>query len=251
MISDSTDCLPDSARRKSWKFDDFKRKNSPDFGKRPDLRRFSMGRHNQSRTGSCVANAVVKAMEIRRVIVEGKQAHHDLSRLALYYWTREIQRRHDPTKDDRGTRINRACDAARKYGVPLESKWPFIPELVFTRPTDKVMEGAVKIGAHYRINRIPRRRSKEVIRALRMGYPVVFGCATGENWHNYRAGDVLGPVKRKDRRGRHATVLVGWDGENFIGENSWGPFWGDRGFYRASPSLIENWHSNDFWVIID
>jgi C1A family cysteine protease len=247
------DCLPDDNRKSAWRFEDFREKNGEgvDVGKYPDLRRFSIGRHHQSQTGSCVANAIVKAIEIRRVLMHGESAHRDLSRLALYYWARHIQRRHDPSEDDNGTRIGRACDAAREYGIPLESDWPFRDDLLFEQPDEKAMMSAVKIGAHYRINRIPRRRKSEVIRALRMGYPVVFGCAVGKNWHSYRPGEVLGPAKRKHRTGRHATVIVGWDGENFIGENSWGESWGDDGCYRASPSLIRSWFSNDFWVIVD
>lgn len=249
----SVDCLPDDNLESAWRFEDFREKKGAgvDLGKHPDLRRFSIGRHDQSGTGSCVANAIVKAMEIRRVILHGESAHRDLSRLALYYWARHIQRRHDPSRDDNGTRINRACDAARKYGVPLESEWPFREDLLFERPDESAMQGAVKIGAHYRINRIPRRRVAEVVRALRMGYPVVFACDVGKNWHSYRAGDVIGPVKRRHREGRHATVLVGWDGSHFIGENSWGEWWGGKGFYRASPSLVRSWLSNDFWVIVD
>ncbi|MHC4779992.1 MAG: hypothetical protein ACYTFG_15580, partial [Planctomycetota bacterium] len=44
-----------------------------------DLREFSSARHDQKKTGSCVANAVVKALEIKRIMEHGREAHVDLS----------------------------------------------------------------------------------------------------------------------------------------------------------------------------
>jgi len=61
-------------------------------------------------------------------------------------------------------------------------------------------------------------------RALNAGNPVVFGTATGSNWNQYKAGDVL--TKPDEIKGRHATCLVGYEDGKFVGENSWGDRWG-------------------------
>src|SRR5574343_112600 len=69
-----------------------------------DLRPYSSPVQDQGSTGSCVANSLVKALEIKRIIKKGHVAHVDLSRLGLYYNARE---RMNPSevKKDSGTYI--------------------------------------------------------------------------------------------------------------------------------------------------
>ena len=50
-----------------------------------DLRQYTSPRHNQYNLGSCVAQSVVKALEIKRIKEHGHAKHVDLSVLALYY----------------------------------------------------------------------------------------------------------------------------------------------------------------------
>jgi C1A family cysteine protease len=81
----------------------------------------------------------------------------------------------------------------------------------------------------------------DVIASLAVGSPVVFGTVVGDNWLNYGPGEVLQKVDGVVR-GRHATVLVGWQpdlyGGCFIGENSWGTSFGEDGFYYIAPEVI-------------
>jgi hypothetical protein len=103
-----------------------------------------------------------------------------------------------------------------------------------------------KITAFYKIRSTGQDRVAAVIQCLRAGNPVVFGTATGDNWHGYAKGQVLGlPAKET---GRHATVLLGYTGGRFIGENSWGTGWGDNGFYLMDPAVVASPESSDFWV---
>lgn len=85
-----------------------------------DLRPHTSPRHNQRSLGSCVAQAVVKALEIKRIIKHGKENHVDLSTLMVYYLARNLM---DPkeTHLDSGTYISHACDAIRRYGVAEDS----------------------------------------------------------------------------------------------------------------------------------
>jgi C1A family cysteine protease len=106
-----------------------------------------------------------------------------------------------------------------------------------------------KISAYYRITNMGGDRVTSVIDALRAHHPVVYGTDVGDNWLDYRAGQVL---QRSDTPvGGHATHLVGWDERLgvFIGENSWGTRWGDNGWYLIAPEAIADPSSRDFWVI--
>lgn len=57
---------------------------------------------------------------------------------------------------------------------------------------------------------------------------------TMAEWLDYAGGYALGPCPEGETLGGHATVLLGVQGGNFIGENSWGRGWGmDEGYGTA------------------
>lgn len=212
-----------------------------------DLRPFTSPRHNQGSTGSCVANATVKALEIKRIQKYGREAHVDLSRLAVYYLARELMLPSETHLDD-GTNIGLAFDVLRRFGVCPEADWPFDTAKLTTPPSWKAMRNAYqnKIQAFYRIRSTGNNRVDEVIRCLQAGNPVVFGTVVGSNWFNYQKGQVL---KLPDKvEGSHATVIVGFENGLFIGENSWGSGWGNDGFYFMAPEVLSSDKSRDFWV---
>lgn len=228
-----------------------------------DLRPFSPPtRHNQRITNSCVLQAMIRALEIKRIQKYGPAAHVPLSTLAPYYLSRELMTPSETSNDD-GTFVSMAAEVIRRFGVCTEASWPFAEadgtaldrtnsrSHLYTPPTWGAMRGAYvhKISAWYRINSQGDARVQDVITALAAGNPVVYGTQIGAAWQDYQAGQVLGlPTSPK---GRHATVLEGWDLalSVFNGENSWGDDWGDRGFYLASPEVIASPMSDDFVVM--
>ncbi len=227
-------------------------------GRASDLRGFSLSRHDQLRTSSCVANATVKALEIKRVMQHGPAAHLDLSRLAVYFLAREMM---DPseTGSDAGTYVSLAADAIRRFGVCRENQggsddkafWPFSEESVNNSPPWLAMREAYlhKISAWYAIQSSGSSRVDDVITALAAGNPVVYGTKVGRQWQTYD-GAILGV--QGDIIGGHATCLVGWDpaGGFFWGENSWGNEWGPYdGFYKMSPEVVADASSSDFVVM--
>lgn len=213
-----------------------------------DLRPFSSPRHDQGATGTCVAQAAVKALEVLRI----KQglSHFDLSRLAVYYLARELMTP-PRTKVDSGTYVSLAFDVIRRFGVPPEADWPWDLSKMHTSPSWAAMRAArpYRVSSHFRIRSKGVTRVKDVQQALRAGYPVVFGTAVGKNWHDYKRGSAPLGVPQK-KTGNHATVLLGWDGKHFIGENSWGMRWGEDGFYYMTTNVISSSQSSDFWVAV-
>jgi len=211
-----------------------------------DLRPFSTYREDQKRTNSCVAQSLTKALEVRHVIEQDEDIQ--LSAMYLYYVTR--QRMNPPeTNKDFGTYIWLAADTIRTLGVCREDLWPYRAKSVFEHPNWGVMRNAYehRIKGHYKITSIGSTRVRAVQLALTNQYPVVFGAHIGANWTRYKGG-VIEPVGKAKTIGGHAMVLLGWDGENFIGENSWGEGWGERGWFRCSPQVIKE--AFDLWVIV-
>ena len=211
-----------------------------------DLRPFTSPRHNQRSTSSCVAQSTVKALEIKRIMDKGRDAHIDLSRLAVYYLARELMFPKETDKDD-GTYISHAFDVMRRFGVPPEADWPWDPAAIFEAPSWSAMRKAYvsKIDSFYKIRSTGQARVDMVVEALQANNPVVFGTNVDRSWTRYRKGDVLDPVSNDDRT---ATVLVGIKDGLFIGENSWGNNWGDDGFYLMDPATIASSVTKDLWV---
>ena len=217
------------------------------------MREFSVERHNQLQTGSCVAQSIVKALEVLRARNLGVEAHVDLSRSALYYLTRELMGPPHHKVDD-GSYISTAARVLKNTGICRENPisptdrqfWPFDVSRINNSPSVMAMRGAYmnKISSFYAIHETGEKRTQRVIQALAAGNPVVFGTKVYQNFQDYRGGT----WERNSGAilGGHATCLLGWDGKNFIGENSWGPFWGDGGYYYASPKIIESSESSDF-----
>jgi C1A family cysteine protease len=216
-----------------------------------DLRPYSAARQNQITTSSCVAHAVIKALEIKRCMKYGLAAHVDLSVLDLYYGARDLMTPKETDRDE-GTQIYLACDVLRRYGVCREVMHPFKEENLYRPPPILATREAFmnKIDSHYKIMSTGWDRVDDVIAALRSGNPIAFGTMVGENWMNYtNDSEPLRPVKWEDAKGRHATCLVGYVDGKFITENSWSEFWGDNGFGWLQPEVIADDQSKDFWVI--
>ena len=226
-----------------------------------DLRPFSSPRHDQGQTGTCVAQATVKALENleRQHICQeqgippaqlGASGHKNLSVLALYYLCRE-QMNPSQVMNDSGTRPSIACDCLHRFGVCTDDEWPYDLSKLYQSPSVMAMRDAYihKVSAYYRITETGHDRVQSVTDALRANHPVIFGTTIGEDWQDYKAGQVLQLPSNPE--GGHSTHLVGWDNSRgvFIGENSWGMDWGDEGFYLLAPEVVANDISLDFWVI--
>lgn len=242
----------DEDNPKHWGFDRCRATLSAvSSGKSADLRPFTSPRHNQFRTGTCVAQSSIKALEIKRIMKYGLDRHVDLSRLSVYYLARELMNPPETNKD-KGTFVSLAADALRRWGVCPESEWPFDETKLYIPPTWMAMRTAYlhKISAWYKIYSKRQDRVDDVIIALRSGNPVVYGTMVDKQWFSYDGSTPIN-VLNGVVKGGHATVLVGWDDDKslFIGENSWGTGWGIDGFYEMRPEVITSSDSSDFVVM--
>lgn len=208
-----------------------------------DLRDYASSVADQGQTGSCVAQAVVSALELKRNMAG--LPHIDLSVSGLYYACRS---RMNPRQEhvDEGTYIWLACKTLKDIGIAPDSYWPFDPDRLFTNPGIDYWEKCAvhQISSYKKITSTGTARVLDIKAALLSGNPVVYGLDVGSDWDRYRSG-TLG-IESKPRGG-HATTLLGHNGSEFIGMNSWGPYWGLNGFYRISEEAIAGCFNP--WVI--
>ena len=220
-----------------------------------DLRPFSVGRHDQKHLGSCVAQSVVKALEIKRV-QQGKK-HIDLSVLHLYYLARERMSTR-PVHRDTGTQISLACESLRKQGVCTDKLWPYDTSKFDHSPSLMAMRESFvnKIDSYYRITSKGKDRINDILLHLHSGNPVAYGTALNKYFFNVDKHSVVGECTGRVK-GRHAMCIVGWlpdhEGGCFVIENSWGGgnSWGDDGFFYASPDHLMDDQARDIWAIAE
>jgi C1A family cysteine protease len=213
-----------------------------------DLRKWCPPVENQRELGSCVANATVGALELRRMY--GGMPHVDLSRLFVYFNARLA---HQATNIDDGTYIRIALQSLSKMGVCPEDLCPYDTSKVFIRPSWKAYRKAYayKIDKYYRIASKGEARIDDVLAALSCHHPVIFGAKVWKYFKKISAdGEVPMPHLNDALEGTHAMLIVGCkkSERKLIVRNSWGPSWGDGGYCYMRYDYLDVSDADDFWT---
>lgn len=213
-----------------------------------DLRPFSISRHDQGQTESCVANSTCKALSIKYAEKYGIENNIEFSRLDIYYGAR-AEMNPPQTHLDNGTNISLAMDVLRRFGICKESEWPFdiskinIPTSIMATRQSFLN----KISGHFKIDSSGNQLIDDIILNLKNKNPVVFGMDVGSEFQSY--GPTSDPInKLTNPSGGHATVIIGYLNGCFLCENSWGNQFGQNGFYFIDPTFLASVGS-DFWVM--
>ena len=210
-----------------------------------DLRRYTGSVENQLQTSSCVANATISALEL---LLEKAGKFTDLSRLFNYYNIREdyINLR----GIDGGAYLSDGFKSVAKSGVCTEQTWAFDQTKVNTKPSDTAFTEAElrkvtryeRVGNFSIMSPVDDAYSIDMIKAtLAMGYPVTIAMIVNGTIFNltgkldteecmYRYPVSQYPDTQRPSAGGHAMLVVGYNTDGFIIENSWGPGWGDQGY---------------------
>lgn len=240
-------------RRYTWKPD------LPDFRDHPferpmgvlpshvDLRPICSPIEDQGNLGSCVAQAVVGALEYLDKRDDGH--YRNLSRLMLYREARKID---GVLNEDSGTSIRAGVKAAAKVGTCLERLWPY-RIAKFRDPPSKAAYGDAE---NHRIKEYQRLRSLDDLRAaLASGLPVAFGMTVYESFESAKVeqtGVVPMPKDSEQILGGHAILAVGYDDptRRLICRNSWGARWGMAGNFTLPYAYVDSRDlSDDYWVV--
>lgn len=214
-----------------------------------DLRKNCPGIYNQQELGSCTANAIAAAYEFDEI----KQNENNIfipSRLFIYFNERNME---NTVSSDSGASIRDGIKSINKYGVCTEQLWPYDISKFTEKPTDECYTEAKKhISVKYhRINQ----NLDDFKSCLKEGYPFVFGFVVYDSFETEevaQTGKMIMPSQSETPLGGHAVMAVGYNetDEVFIVRNSWGPEWGDKGYFYMPYEYMTNIDlCSDFWTV--
>lgn len=239
------------------------------FPIRTDLKPEVYEVEDQGTVGSCTCNSSVSACE------NLKPASY--SRLFPYWVTRNtIENR--PGQEG-ATSLRDALRALSHFGTPLESQWAYDVTKVDVEPDAAAYAAALtlRITRYERIfvpapGYISPRTSdwqtpfeQAIKSALSEKLSVVFACLVGEQirgltgpWQTHKMAVVDNANGTNPKIGGHAIEIIGNDDSilypcpgmvengSWLVQNSWGPAWGDGGFFgypyaALASDVIEAW----------
>jgi C1A family cysteine protease len=222
--------------------------SSTDLPQLIDLRKFCPPVEDQLNTNSCVANAVVGALEFHQL--KAGLPLTDISRLFVYYNARSLS---DAEGQDTGSFIHHGMAAILAYGGCEARMWPFEQAMVTSKPTEACYENA----AHYEAVQYARTpRGVPALTALAQGLPVVFGMFAPQDYYQIAAQTGVMPrpdqVAPQSPPSGHAMLMVGYDlsDKTYLVRNSWGMGWADQGYCKIPFETMDAWaRPEDFWTI--
>jgi C1A family cysteine protease len=200
---------------------------------------------NQGSLGSCVAHAGQTALEI---MFHRAGTPQDLSRMYLYYY---VQKMAGTLGTKGGGWIADLGPILESVGCCKETEWDYNIAKLGMEPDAKAVEAGKRLfptGSTKLDN--PEYDIINLKRTLNRGYPLItemqvhpeFYTLKGP-WRTHRWNVNTLPT------GLHAVTMIGYDdnAERFLFENSWGPGWGDGGFFgipyeHVYPQLVTNGH---------
>lgn len=212
-----------------------------------DLRPYCSLVEDQGNLGSCTGNAIAGAIEY---LARKNNNSVDVSRLYIYYYERLLE---GTVNYDSGAYIRDGIKACYYYGASSETLWPYDISKFKMKPS----ASAIADGAKRKVTLYERATDfNACINAIANGYPVTIGFTVYSSFQSpvvYRTGMMPYPnVRRESILGGHAVLLVGYNNntQRFIARNSWGTYWGDKGYFYMPYDVIKNTNmSGDFWVI--
>ena len=206
---------------------------------------------DQLRTNSCTANAAAIALEIayKRAGIK-----IDFSRMYIYWFIRKL----GEINGDRGGYPRDIGKALSKYGICEEHEWEFINENLTAEPPALLIEKAAehKVCEYSRVRAWTKSGLAENIKEhLANGIPVL---ATMKDSNEFRSL-LHGKTWREHewfpyvRKGAHQVVFIGYDDsvQRFLAANSWGPSWGDGGFFGVPYHMVTSSDPEffEFWIL--
>ncbi|MEL7199713.1 MAG: C1 family peptidase [Pseudomonadota bacterium] len=205
---------------------------------RVDLRKYCSPVEDQGRTNSCVANAVVGALEI----LQRKQGHssQDLSRLFSYYNARLF---HGQKPEDKGTYVHFAMASLVAQGICEARMWPFSSTVINDPPTQACYQNA----QHYRgVEFAEIQKGTPLTHIIAQEIPVVIAVRLPRQAYLSAHQTDLMALPEGDgmphQHGNHAMVVVGYDLEQktYLVRNSWGTRFAKDGYFHMPMSIFDH-----------
>jgi C1A family cysteine protease len=201
--------------------------------------------YDQGPLGSCTAQAIGFVYDFLENRTAADPNSFTPSRLFIYYNERDVE---GTVNEDSGASIRDGIKCLNRFGVCPESMWPYdIDKFTDKPPSECYNDGRKHVALAYK--RLPQTLGA-LKQCLASGFPFVFGFEVYSSFPS--TGSVVpmpGLLDRKD--GGHAVVAVGYDDAKqcFIVRNSWGPDWGDHGFFYLPYEYMLSSMAYDMWQV--
>lgn len=213
-----------------------------------DLRAGMPSVYDQGQLGSCSGNAVAAAFQYDQI--KQNIPVWNPSRLFIYYNERLME---GTVNQDAGAELRDGIKSIATYGVCKEATWPYDVSQFAVKPiTEAYTEAKQNLALQYeRVNQ----DLVDLKTVLASGYPIVVGIMLFEAFESDQVaeiGIVPMPSPQDQCIGGHAVVICGYNDatSRFLMRNSWGPSWGDQGyFYLPYEYLTNDQLALDFWVV--
>lgn len=203
--------------------------------------------YDQGQLGSCTANAIAGAIEFDRK----KQNLSDYvpSRLFIYYNERVME---GTVGQDSGAQIRDGIKSVNKIGAPPEGDWAYDITKFTKKPPTKAYTDAKQDRAIQYQRLVPT--LAQLQGCLASGFGFVFGFTVYESFESpevAKTGIMPMPLPTENKVGGHAVMAVGYDdaSRRMIVRNSWGPGWGQAGYFTMPYEYITGSNCSDFWTI--
>jgi len=198
---------------------------------------------NQGKLGSCSAHALCSIFDYDLPNFTG-------SRLFLYYNERKLD---NTISDDVGSTLDNGIEILKKYGICSENDWGYDITKFAIQPPEYCYD---KAKNNYVIDAININNDLTTIKScLINNEPIALGIQVYNSFETYAVastGYVPLPSLTDILLGGHAVILCGFDDNRkiFIMRNSWGTYWGDKGYFYLDYDYILNKNlSSQLWII--
>ncbi|MEV8527369.1 C1 family peptidase [Streptomyces sp. NPDC052000] len=228
---------------------------------RTDLRDKLPPVYDQGRIGSCSANAIAGAFQFE--LMRQGLADFVPSRLFIYYNERAME---GHVGADSGAQLRDGVKSVAKLGACPETEWPYddTPAVTDGGPFPKEAAAGKKPSASCYTDALKSTATayqriiqnlEQLKGCLAAGFPFVFGFTVYSSFETpevAKTGDAQLPSTDDQLVGGHAVLAVGYDDstQRFLVRNSWGPDWGQGGYFTLPYTYVtEPGLASDFWTI--
>lgn len=194
---------------------------------------------DQGEYNSCVGNGSSSGCEVLEYLKSGGKSILQFSRWYAYI---TAQQKGNAANSDDGAMIAWAADALTDTGVCPETMLPYPPGPDQYNP--RLPQNAIDIGRKHRIRQHTVLGSyQEAFNYLASGMGVIVIGVPVDDRIQQNTGQPL-TLRNMPQRSRfgHCMLIDGYDAQGLLDlENSWTKRWGDGGFAKVDPPLVDFW----------
>jgi C1A family cysteine protease len=200
---------------------------------------------DQGKMNSCVSNATALAISY---------LNNDFipSRLFIYYNARLI--RNYGIETDIGVAVVDGCASVQQFPPCQETLWPYVAKNHPIKPPENAYSNPIILNdfTYFAV----KQNLNDIKHCINDGNPIIFGIVLYQSFYDYtttKTGVVKMPKTTTEvQKGGHCILMVGYDDTTqcVTCANSWGTYWGNRGFFTLPYQyLLDPDLSFDFYIL--